>query len=153
MTTDVQLLEQELQLALGRRLELRGRRRRLALLAAGCALTAALLSAAAIASGVTGDLQLDPTKWAIFGGGSVDNGRGAYVHATRIGDGTPSTFLLEHDDGLSPYDSFLLHEKTLAAAQETSPVPVQVESGALCSAAQFTRAERVALATLRTNFP
>src|SRR5256885_16000645 len=102
MTTDVQLLEHDLQIALGRRLELRGRRRRLGLVAASCVLVAALLSAAAIASGGTGDLQLDPTKWAIFGGGSGDNGRGANAHANRLPDGPPSTFPLEHDRGRTP---------------------------------------------------
>ena len=118
-------------------------------------LTLALAGAfctAAIASGVVGDLQLDPTKWSVLGGGDVDGGRGAYVHAKSLDNGSNSTFLLEHDDGLVPYQAFLLHEKTLAAAQASSPVPVRVEAGDLCSAAALTKAEQVALSTLISGF-
>src|SRR5215213_7913638 len=104
MTTDAQLLEHDLRSALERRIEIRRRRHRRALVSA------------------------------VSGGGSVDNGRGAYVHAKRTEDGSPSTFLVEHDDGLSPYEAFLLHEKTLAAAQQTSPARVRIEPGSLCSA-------------------
>ena len=96
--------------------------------------------------------QLDPSKWSILGGGDVDGGRGAYVHAKSLDDGSNSTFLLEHDDGLAPYQAFLLHEKTLAAAQASSPVPVRVESGDLCSAAALTRAEQIAMVTLSAGF-
>src|SRR5215213_10290511 len=152
MTTAGQLLEHDLRSALERRIEIRRRRHRRALVSAVPAAAACLLAAAAVASGVTDDLQLDPTKWAVFGGGSVDNGPGAYVHAKRIEDGSPSTFLVEHDDGLPPYQAFLLHEKTLAAAQQTSAVRVRVEPGSLCSAEQVTRAEIIAMATLRQNF-
>jgi hypothetical protein len=105
-----------------------------------------------MASGIGPDLQLDPAKWSILGGGSTDNGRGAYVHAQNKADGGHSTFMVEHDAGLAPYDAFLLHERTRAAADATSPVPVRTEPGALCTAAQLTRAERVALATLRSSY-
>jgi hypothetical protein len=102
--------------------------------AAGVAgLVACAFSAAAIASGVGADLQHDSTKWSILGGGSVENGRGAYAHAQRRDDGSQSTFLVEHDAGLPAYRAFLLHEKTLAAAQETSPAPVVREQGTLCT--------------------
>jgi hypothetical protein len=48
---------------------------------------------------LAGDLHLDPTKWSVLGGGSTDDGRGAYVHAQRRSDGSYSTFLVEHDAG------------------------------------------------------
>ena len=97
---------------------------------AGIALSvAAVFSTVAIASGIDGDLGLDPAKWSFLGGGSVDSGRGAYVHATNRQDGSSSTFLVEHDSGLPPYQAFLLHERTLAAADATSPVPVRAETG------------------------
>jgi N-methylhydantoinase B/oxoprolinase/acetone carboxylase alpha subunit len=47
----------------------------------------------------------------------------------------------------------LLHEKTLSAAEATSPVPVRIEQGALCTPSELTHAEAVALATLRAQFP
>jgi hypothetical protein len=148
MTTDLTALGEDLRLALARRIERRSRRRRR--LAAGtCAAVAACgLSAAAIASGIAGDLQLDPTKWSILGSGSVDEGRGEYVHATSLADGSSSTFLVEHDAGLAAYDAFLLHERTVSAAQQSSPVPVRPEPGPVCTPAQLTRAETVALAAL-----
>ena len=71
-------------------------------------------SAAAIASGIAGDLQLDPTKWSVLGGGDVDGGSGAYVHAKSLEDGANATFLVEHDGRLPATQAFLLHEKTLA---------------------------------------
>ena len=61
--------------------------------------------------------------------------------------------MVEHDAGLPAYRAFLLHERTLAAAQGASPVPVRVEQGDLCTPAELTRAEAVALATLRASFP
>ena len=117
------------------------------------AFVAASFSAAAVASGIGGDLQLDPTKWSILAGGSVDDGRGAYVHARRLHDGSNSTFVVEHDAGLPAYQAFLLHERTLAAAQSTSSVPVRREPGELCAPAALAQAEKVALATLRSGFP
>jgi hypothetical protein len=150
--TDFAAIEGDLIAAFARTLDKRRRtnsRIRAALLTL---VLAGAFCTAAIASGIVGDLQLDPTKWSVLGGGDVDGGRGAYVHAKSLEDGSNSTFLLEHDDGLAPYQGFLLHEKTLAAAQASSPVPVRVESGELCSAAALTRAEQVALSTLSAGF-
>lgn len=149
--TDFGAIERDLTAAFARKLENRRRtnsRVRTALLA--IAVTGAFCTAA-IASGVAGDLQLDPTKWSLLDGGDVDGGRGTYVHAKNLESGSNATFMVEHDGGLAPYEAFLLHEKTLAAAQATSPVPVRIESGKLCSAAALTRAEQVALATLNAG--
>jgi hypothetical protein len=150
--TDFAAIERELTAAFTRRLEKRRRtngRLRTALLTT---VLAGAFCTAAIASGVAGDLQLDPTKWSLLGGGDIDGGGGTYVHARSLENGSNSTFLLEHDDGLAPYQAFLLHDKTLAAAQATSPVSVRVESGELCSPAELTRAEQVALSTLNAGF-
>ena len=152
MTTDFDAIARDLTHALGRRLETRrrtNRRLRAALLTLAAA---AVFCTAAIASGIAGDLRLDPTKWSVLGGGEVDSGSGAYVHAKSLENGSNSTFVVEHDDGLAPYQAFLLHERTLAAAQGSSPVPVRVEPGELCCAAAVTRAERVALSTLAATF-
>lgn len=150
--TDLVALEQDLRTALAHRIERGQRRRRRLSVAALIAVVTTGLCAAAVASGIAGDLGLDPTKWEVLGGGSVDNGRGAYVHAQRKEDGSNSTFMVEHDAGLPPYRAFLLHEQTLDAAQETSPVRVRAEQGELCTAAELTRAESVALAALRASF-
>jgi hypothetical protein len=151
--SDLAILGDELRSALARRVEVRRRRRRRLTATAVVALAASGFSAVALASGIAGDLPLDPTKWSIVGSGTVENGRGEYVHAERRADGSHSTFMVEHDAGLHAYEAFLLHEKTVAAAQESSPVPVQAEQGDLCTPAQLTRAETVALATLRAQFP
>ena len=151
--TDLVALEEDLRTALARRTEQGQRRRRRLSVAAVAAAVTTGLCAAAVASGIAGDLGLDPTKWAVLGGGSVDNGRGAYVHAQRKEDDSNSTFMVEHDAGLTPYASFLLHEQTLAAAQESSPVRVRSEVGELCMPAELTRAESVAYATLLATFP
>jgi hypothetical protein len=137
----------------GRRLERdRGWRRRLR--AGGAVvLLACVFATVAVASGLGPDLQLNPAEWSILGGGSTDGGRGQYVHAKRIGDGSHSTFMVEHDAGLPRYEAFLLHERTKAAADATSPVPVRAEPGPLCTAAQLTRAEAVALVTLAAFAP
>ncbi|HEX6699480.1 MAG TPA: hypothetical protein VF101_02005 [Gaiellaceae bacterium] len=127
----------------------RTRRRRRTVRAAGFALAVAFAFAAvAVASDIGPGLQLDPTKWTILGRGSTDDARGEYVHAQRVQDGSPSTFIVEHDAGLPPYQAFLLHERTRGAADATSPVRVREEPGALCSAAELTQAERVALTRL-----
>lgn len=150
--TNFAAIEGDLIAAFARTLE---RRRRTNSRIRAALLTLALAGAfctAAIASGIVGDLQLDPTKWSVLGGGDVDGGRGAYVHAKSLENGSNSTFLLEHDDGLAPYQGFLLHEKTLAAAQASSPVPVRVEPGELCTAAAVTSAEQVALSALSAGF-
>ena len=153
MATDLAAIGEDLHLALVRRSEHRRRRRRRLTGTTVTCLVAAGLCAAAIASGIGGDLQLDPTKWSILGGGSVDSGRGSYVHARRTSDGSNSTFLVEHDAGLAPYRAFLLHEQTLAAAQASAPVPVSVEPGNLCTPSALTRAETIAMLALRTEFP
>ncbi len=153
MTTDFAAITMDLEIAFAHHLERQRRRRRRLRLAGVAAFVATSFSTAAVASGIGGDLQLDPTKWSILGGGSVDDGRGAYVHAASLEDGSGSTFLVEHDAGLPAYQAFLLHEKTLAAAQSTSPVPVRPEPGELCTPEALTQAETVALATLRSGFP
>ena len=135
MTTDFEAIERDLTIALGRRLETRRRTNRRIRTALLTVAVAGAFSTAAIASGIAGDLQLDPTKWSILGGGDVDGGSGAYVHAQNREDGSNATFMVEHDAALAPYQAFLLHQKTVAAAQASSPVPVRVEPGELCSAA------------------
>ena len=129
-----------------------GRRRKLRVAFVVAAL-AGVFATVAIASDIGADLQLDPTKWAILGGGSTDAGRGTYVHAKLTSDGSHSTFMVEHDAGLSPYEAFLLHERTKAAANATSPVPVLTETGPLCTPAQLTRAEAVAFGALSAFGP
>lgn len=153
MATDLTAIEDDLRAGLVRLLERRRRRRRRLVTAAVASLVACGLSAVAIASDIGADLQLDPTEWSILGGGSVDDGRGAYVHAKRIADGSNSTFLVAHDASLPAYQAFLLHEKTLAAAQASSPVLVRVEQGDLCTPPALTRAETVAMTALRAQFP
>jgi hypothetical protein len=153
MSTDLVALGQDLRAAFVRYHERGQRRRRRLATALIAGLVASVFSAAAIASGIGEDLLLDPTEWSILGGGSVDEGRGGFVHAERISDGTHSTFLVEHDASLPPYKAFLLHEQTLAAAEASSLVPVHVESGDLCTPSALARAEIVALSTLRAQFP
>ena len=152
MSTDLEAIGHDLHALLGRRIESRRRRRRRLHVGGLTVAVMAAFATVAIASGIGPDLQLDPTKWSVLGGGSVDDGQGAYVHAKRVDDGSSSTFLVEHDAGLLPYRAFLLHEKTLAAAIATSPVPVRIEQGELCTPAELTRAEVVALSTLRAQF-
>ena len=151
--TDLVALEQDLRSAFARQLHRRARRRRRVTAAAAVAGAMTALCAAAFASGIADDLSLDPTKWSVLGGGELDNGRGRYVHAQSKEDGSSSTFMVEHDAGLSPYRAFVLHEETLAAANESSPVPVLTEKGELCTPAELTRAESVALGTLQASFP
>jgi hypothetical protein len=50
--------------------------------------------------------------------------------------------MVEHDAALERYDAFLLHERVVKAAGGDG------ETGALCSRAELTRAEQVALAAL-----
>jgi len=145
--TDFAALEHDLICAVARHSDRRRRQRRRATVAAVVALAASSLSAVAVASDIGGDLRLDPTEWSVLGRGSVDDGSGEYVHAQRRDDGSRSTFMVEHDDGLPPYQAFLLHEKTVDSAQATH------ESGPLCNPAELTRAESVALRTLRAQFP
>src|SRR5207249_2150570 len=74
-----------------RRLERTRRRKRTVRIAAAGLAVAGTFAAAAVASGIGPELQLDPTQWRILGGGSTDDGRGQYVHALRLGDGGHST--------------------------------------------------------------
>ena len=117
-----------------RLLERRRRRRRTLHLAAASVGVFCAFTAAAFASGIGGDLQLDPTKWTIFERGSVDGGRAVYVKAHSKADGRDSTFMVEHDATLPRYDAFLLHERTVAAAGGDR------EGGALCTPAELARA-------------
>ena len=61
--------------------------------------------------------------------------------------------MVEHDRGLTRYDAFLLHERTKSAADASSPVPVRIEPGPLCTAEELTRAELVALQALGAFAP
>jgi hypothetical protein len=154
MNTQLETIGIDLTLGYGRFLQRRYRRRRRTRLAALATVAAAFLFVgAAFASGLDGDLGLNPTKWSILGGGDVDHGKATYVHAQSREDGSNSTFMVEHDAGLPPYQAFLLHERVLDAANASSPVPVAAEPGPLCTPAQLTGAEAVALATLHDAFP
>jgi hypothetical protein len=152
MTTDLEAIGRDLQHALERRLSNKRRRGHRIRLAGLCLAATGAFATVAYASGIGGDLQLDPSKWSILGGGSVDDGRGAYVHAKNRVDGSNSTFMVEHDSGLPAYQGFLLHQKTLAAANSTSPVPVRSEAGALCTPDALTQAETVAMVALKAGF-
>ncbi len=136
-------------LQLRRAYEGRLRRRRVTRVTAATVGLAAVLALSAAAG--TGELQLDPTKWSILGGASVDNGRGEFVHARNLQDGSNSTFMVEHDAGMDRYQAFLLHERVKSAADESSPVPVRPEPGALCTPEQLTRAEQTSLDALRAG--
>jgi hypothetical protein len=148
---DLETIELDVTAAYGRRLERDRRRRRLVRTGGAATAAACIFATVAVASGIGPDLQLNPAEWSILGRGSTDDGRGEYVHAKRVGEGSSSTFMVEHDAGLAPYQAFLLHERTKAAADATSPVPVRAEPGSPCTPAQLSRAESVALAALRTG--
>jgi hypothetical protein len=150
---DLDTIGHDVTAAYRRRLNRDRRRRRVVRAGAAGVVLACVFATVAVASGIGPDLQLNPAEWSILGGGSTDDGRGQYVHAQRRGDGSHSTFMVEHDAGLAPYQAFLLHERTKAAADATSPVPVRVEPGPLCTPAQLTRAEAVALAALTRFVP
>lgn len=147
-----ELLERDLHAGAGRAVARRRRYRRRLRIAGTTAAAALVFSAVAVASGIGPELQLDPTKWSILGGGSVDGGQGQYVHAQNREDGNHSTFMVEHDQGLDRYDAFLLHQRLSRAAASSSPVRVRPEKGAPCTRAELTRAEVIALATLRDSF-
>ena len=135
--------------AIGRKLTIayavRLRKQRRSRLAAVAACSALAFAGAAYASGIADDLGLDPTKWEILRGGSVDGGKAAFVQARNRQDGSQSTFMVEHDAGMDRYDAFLLHEKTLDAAGGGP------ESGALCSREQLAQIEQATLDALRAN--
>jgi hypothetical protein len=126
------------------------RRRRLFRMASTVSALVVVLTAT-VAAAATGDLQLDPTKWAILGSGSVDGGRGEYVHARNLQDGSNSTFSVTHDAGMDRYEAFLLYERVTAAANETSPESVRTEPGPLCTREQLTHAEQTALDAVRAG--
>jgi hypothetical protein len=156
LSPELELIGHHLDAAFARLVARRRRRRRAARIAGATAVLAAAFSTVAVASGIGPDLQLDPTKWTILHRGETDQGKGAYVHASENGTGRQSLFMVEHDAGLDRYQAFLLHERLVDAgdaAEAQSGVPVLTETGALCTVAQLTRAEVVALATLRTSFP
>ena len=150
----LELIGHDLNSAVCRLIDRRQRRRRMLRLT-GTALTlAAAFCAVAVASGIATDLHLDPGTWTILHRGDVDDGKGAYVHATENSTGRPSVFMVEHDAGLDRYAAFLLHEQTLAAAnaaEADSGTQTRIEPGPLCTRAQVTRAEVVALGTLRAS--
>jgi hypothetical protein len=148
---DLDTIGRDITVAYGRRLDRQRGRRKLVRGCGAVALLACVFATVAVASGIGPDLELNPSEWSILGGGSTDGGRGQYVHAQRTADGSHSTFMVEHDTGLAPYQAFLLHERTKAAADATSPVPVRTEPGPLCAPAQLTRAESTALAALRSG--
>lgn len=138
---ELETIGRQLHFAYAARLR-RRRRLRLATVAT-CGLLA--FGGAAYASGVADDLGLDPTRWEILSGGSVDDGKGVFVHARNLQDGGPSTFMVEHDAGMDRYEAFLLHEKTVDAAGGGG------ESGALCTRGQLTRVEQESLDVLRAG--
>jgi hypothetical protein len=150
---DLDALGRDLTVAYERRLARSRRARRVARAAGAAGLLACAFATVAVASGVPAGLELNPTDWSILGGGSTDGGRGQYLHAQRQSDGSHSTFMVEHDAGLSPYGAFLLHERTKTAADATTPVPVRAEPGDLCTPTQLTRAETVALGALAAFAP
>jgi hypothetical protein len=148
LTPELEAIGRRLQLAYGARL----RRRRIIRVTAATFAAFAVLATAAFASGIAGDLNLDPTQWDLISSGAVDNGQAQYVHAKRIKDGSHSTFMVEHDATMTDrYDAFLLHEKVKAEANATSPVPVKDEPGPLCSREQLTTVEQTALDALRAG--
>ena len=153
MTQSIQLdeLGRDLHAAVGQLIDRRRRRRRLARSFTAAALAAGALVTGSVAGGLGSDLQLDPTKWTILGRGAVDEGRGEFVHARENASAQTSLFLVEHDDGLNRYDAFLLHEKLKEQARLAAGQPAN-EAGPLCTAEQLTRAEVVALGTLRAEF-
>ena len=156
LSPELELIGHHLDTAFARLVARRRRRRRTVRIGAAMAVLAAAFSAVAVASGIGPDLRLDPTKWTTLHQGDIDEGKGAYVHASENATGRQSLFMVEHDAGLGRYQAFLLHERLVdagSAAEAQSGVPVLTETGALCTATQLTRAEVVALATLRTSFP
>ena len=155
LSPELELIRCDLEAAIRRLVARRQRRRRILRVAGATVTLAATFSAVAVASGIGPDLQLDPTKWAILHRDQVDNGKGAYVHATENATGRHSLFMVEHDADMDRYQAFRLHERLVDAgnaAEAQSGVRVRTEPGTLCTAAQLTRAEVVALTGLRAAF-
>ena len=149
MSTNLNALERELQLGFERHVARRRRRRRLARVGAVALVATVTLAAVAVAS--TTDLQLDPTKWTILSRGGTDDGRAEFVNAESKETGGRSSFFVQHDSNLAPYDAFLLFERNQAAAGKAGAI-LPAERGDLCTRPELTRAERVALATLEASF-
>ncbi len=155
LSPELELIGRDLDAAVRRLITRRERVRKAIRVTGAMVALAVIFSTVAVASGIGPDLQLDPTKWTILHRGEIDNGQAAYVHATESGSGRQSLFLVEHDAGLDRYQAFLLHERVLEAgnaAEAESGVQTTTEPGPLCTSAQLTRAEVVALATLRAMF-
>ena len=145
LTPELEAVGRSLHAALDRRIA-RSRRRKRRLRQITVVATAfAALAGAAFASGIADDLHLDPTKWTPFASGTVDDGQGQFVKAHATDGSGDSTFMVEHDAALERYDAFLLHERLVQA------VGGDGETGALCSRAELTRAEQVALAALQSG--
>jgi hypothetical protein len=144
---ELELVGRDLTAAYGRLLERRRRGRRVLRLASAVVGVFCAFTAVAFGSGIAGDLQLDPAKWAIFDRGAVDGGQGEYVKAHSKTGGPDSTFMVEHDRALPRYRAFLLHERVVGAAGGDR------ERGVLCTADELTRAESVALRALGGAFP
>jgi hypothetical protein len=145
LSPELELIGSSLEHAYAARL----RRRRFVRTFGGVAAVAALFTVTALAA--SGDLQLDPSKWQVLGSGSVDDGRGEYVHAQSLKDGGHSTLMVEHDAAMNRYDAFLLDERLKARADATSPVPVATDRRALCMRDELASVEQKALDALRAN--
>lgn len=141
LAPELETIGRQLHAAYSSRLR-RRRRLRVGTAAAGCVLA---FGGAAYASGFADDLGLDPTKWEILSGGSVDGGQAAWARARNLEDGRPSTFVVEHDARMNRYDAFLLHEKTLDPAGGTP------ETGALCTRDELAQIEQQSLDALRAG--
>ena len=148
LDTNLALIEQDLDAAVRRLIATRRRRARTVHTTWAVFWLAAACTAVAAASGIAQDFGLDPTRWTILDRGEVDGGKAAYARATENATGRPSVFMVEHDAGLDRYQAFLLHERTVEAAN-TGETPA--ERGPLCTAAELTRAEVAALAALRSG--
>ena len=152
LSPSFETLGRDLHGGVARLIERRRRRVRRVRVAALAGAAAVVFAAAAVASGIGPDLQLDPTKWSILSSGSVDNGKGKFVNAQDKQTGGRSSFFVQHDAGMDPYDAFLLHQKNQAAAGAAGGIVLH-EDGPTCSRDQLTRAESVALQTLRSQYP
>ena len=155
LSPQLELIGHDLDVAVRRLIARRQRRRRTVRITCATLTVAAIFSAVAVASGIGPDLQLDVSKWTVLHRGEVEKGRAAYVHATENATGRHSLFMVEHDADLDRYQAFLLHERVVDfgnSAEVESGVRTRTEPGALCTPAQLTRAEVVALVALRTSF-
>lgn len=148
MSTTLDVLEQDLQRGYDRLLK-RRRRRRIASTALVSVVAVAALATVAVAS--TTDLRIDLSRWTILSRGGTDDGRAEFVNAQSKETGGRSSFFVQHDSDLSPYDAFLVFERNQSAAGAAGSIN-PAEAGDVCTQAELTRAEQVALATLRSGF-